>query len=59
TGTFVWADPEYDLVYVFLSNRIHPDAGNNKIIAMNLRTRIQEIIYTSFLSQEYNPPTRK
>ena len=24
TGTAVWVDPEFDLVYVFLSNRIHP-----------------------------------
>ena len=31
TGTFAWADPEQELVYVFLSNRVYPDAGNNKI----------------------------
>ena len=45
TGTLVWADPEYDLIYVFLSNRVYPDAENWKIIKMNIRTEIQDIIY--------------
>ena len=47
TGTYAWADPDADLVYVFLSNRVYPDAGNNKITRMDIRTRIQEIIYRS------------
>jgi CubicO group peptidase (beta-lactamase class C family) len=42
-----WADPEENIVYVFLSNRIHPDAGNRKLIKHNIRTRIQEAIYWS------------
>lgn len=45
TGTCVWADPEHDLIYVFLSNRVYPDAENNKIVKMNIRTDIQEAIY--------------
>lgn len=45
TGTCVWVDPEYDLVYVFLSNRIHPSAENKKLIRMDVRTRIQDVIY--------------
>jgi beta-N-acetylhexosaminidase len=45
TGTAIWADPEFDLVYVFLSNRIHPDAMNTKLISTNVRTRIQDVIY--------------
>lgn len=49
TGTIVWADPEYDLVYVFLSNRVYPDAGNNKLIQSNIRTKIHDIMYESFL----------
>jgi beta-glucosidase-like glycosyl hydrolase/CubicO group peptidase (beta-lactamase class C family) len=44
-GTFIWIDPQYDLVYIFLSNRIHPDAENKKITEMNIRTNIQDIIY--------------
>ena len=45
TGTFTWADPEEEIVYVFLSNRTYPDAGNRKLIGSNLRSRIQEAIY--------------
>ncbi|HLN54089.1 MAG TPA: glycoside hydrolase family 3 N-terminal domain-containing protein [Lentimicrobium sp.] len=47
TGTYVWADPAEDLVYIFLSNRVHPDADNNKITKMNLRTNIHEAIYSA------------
>tara|TARA_R110002124_G_scaffold138576_6_gene302091 strand:+ start:19933 stop:22851 length:2919 start_codon:yes stop_codon:yes gene_type:complete len=45
TGTFTWADPEQEIVYVFLSNRTYPSADNRKIIASNLRSNIQEAIY--------------
>ena len=45
TGTFTWADPEQEIVYVFLSNRTYPDADNRKIIKNNLRSDIQEAIY--------------
>lgn len=46
TGTIAWNDPLYNTTYVFLSNRTFPDDTNNKIIQLNLRTRIQEAIYT-------------
>jgi CubicO group peptidase (beta-lactamase class C family) len=45
TGTYFWADPEYDLIYVFLSNRINPTASNIKLIKENTRTEIQQVIY--------------
>lgn len=45
TGTMAWADPEYGLVYIFLSNRVHPDQHNNKLVEMNIRTRVQEVAY--------------
>lgn len=51
TGTMVWADPHYDLVYVFNSNRVFPDAENWKIIKMNIRTDIEEIVYQAILSK--------
>ena len=31
TGTMAWADPEEEIVYIFLSNRIYPDAENKKL----------------------------
>lgn len=45
TGTCAWVDPKYNLVYVFLSNRVHPSAENKKLVEMNVRTRIQDVIY--------------
>jgi beta-N-acetylhexosaminidase len=49
TGTMVWVDPDNDLIYIFLSNRIHPDQYNLKLIEMNVRTRIQDVIYEAVL----------
>ncbi|NBC58231.1 MAG: serine hydrolase, partial [Bacteroidetes bacterium] len=45
TGTYTWADPEENIVYVFLSNRIHPNMSNTELIKENIRTEIQQIIY--------------
>ncbi len=47
TGTMVWADPVTGIMYVFLSNRIHPDQDNTRLIKDNVRTVIQEIINAS------------
>lgn len=45
TGTCAWIDPDNGLVYVFLSNRTYPQAWNNKLSSLDIRTRIQEVIY--------------
>lgn len=45
TGTYTWADPENGLLYVFLSNRVYPDAANRKILKMNLRTDLHQLMY--------------
>lgn len=45
TGTFAWADPEEEIVYVFLSNRTFPNAENRKLIKSDLRSKIQALIY--------------
>ena len=47
TGTLAWADPKNNLIYIFLSNRIHPDASNKKLLDLNVRTKIMEVIYDS------------
>lgn len=52
TGTAAWADPESDLVYIFLSNRVHPVAENNKLITSNVRTKIQDVLYESIVVYE-------
>ena len=46
TGTICWADPETGIVYVFLSNRVNPDAENKLIQTMDIRTKIQHEIYS-------------
>ncbi|CAN5412171.1 glycoside hydrolase family 3 N-terminal domain-containing protein [soil metagenome] len=46
TGTCLWVDPEFNLVYIFLSNRVFPDR-NTKLLNTNIRPRIQEVIYQS------------
>lgn len=45
TGTMCWADPESGIVYVFLSNRVNPDAENKKLLQLDVRTKIQSEIY--------------
>jgi len=45
TGTYVWADPDEKLVYVFLSNRVYPKSNNYKISKYDIRTNIQQAIY--------------
>lgn len=45
TGTMTWADPEDDIVYVFLSNRVYPSAANKKIQDLSIRPRIQQVVH--------------
>ena len=45
TGTYTWADPDQEIVYVFLSNRTYPSATNKLLVKSGLRTRIQQAIY--------------
>ena len=44
-----WADPANGLVYVFLSNRVNPNASNNQLAKSNLRTRIHQKAYEILL----------
>lgn len=44
TGTCVWVDPKYNLVYIFLSNRVHPSVSD-RLLKLNIRSRIQDVIY--------------
>lgn len=50
TGTCIWVDPEFNLVYVFLSNRVYPDMTNNKLLRENIRSRIQDTVYQAIFS---------
>ncbi len=54
TGTFAWVDPAYDLVYIFLSNRVYPTRENKKLYDLNTRTRIQQVIYNALQDPNLN-----
>lgn len=45
TGTFVWNDPENQLLFIFLSNRVNPTRKNTKLTELNIRTEMQQAIY--------------
>ncbi len=52
TGTCVWVDPEQELVYIFLSNRVHPNRDNRKLFKLKVRERIHRVIYDALDSFE-------
>jgi beta-N-acetylhexosaminidase len=51
TGTFVWVDPEYELSFIFLSNRVYPTRKNNLITELNVRSDVLQAIYDSIIKQ--------
>ncbi len=56
TGTMVWVDPDEDLVFVFLSNRVNPDARNKLINTHRIRRRIMDTVYTSITQRKTDLP---
>ncbi len=49
TGTYTWADPKSEIVYVFLSNRVYPNMENRGLIRSNMRTKIQQTIQDAII----------
>ncbi|MEM6966699.1 MAG: serine hydrolase [Bacteroidota bacterium] len=45
TGTCIWVDPDSELIYVFLSNRIHPKKSNTRLYRSKIRRRVHDVIY--------------
>ncbi|HEY4876736.1 MAG TPA: glycoside hydrolase family 3 N-terminal domain-containing protein [Puia sp.] len=45
TGTCIWVDPKYNLIFIFLSNRVNPTSENGKISSLSVRGGIMEAIY--------------
>ncbi len=45
TGTFVWADPKNQLVYIFLSNRVHPTRKHRGLYDLKIREAVQRVFY--------------
>jgi hypothetical protein len=40
-------DPKYNLIYIFLSNRVNPIENNPRLSSLSIRGRIQETVYQS------------
>jgi len=45
TGTYVWADPSNNLVYIFLSNRVYPSRTNTNLYKLNIREALMQVFY--------------
>lgn len=52
TGTCIWVDPSSEIVYIFLSNRVHPDV-NNRIYQYGIRKAIHQYAYRSLIHENY------
>ncbi|PHI18270.1 serine hydrolase [Lewinellaceae bacterium SD302] len=49
TGTLVWADPEHEILFIFLSNRVYPNRLSRKIYQLNIRPRIMDAVYEALV----------
>lgn len=47
TGTCVWIDPDKELIYIFLSNRVNPTRSNKAFTRYNPRYSVLKEIYDS------------
>lgn len=52
TGTMLWIDPEYELVFVFLTNRTWPDPYNLRLYRGGYRKRMMEIVYEALKKKD-------
>ncbi len=52
TGTSVYADPEHDIIYIFLSNRTYPSMENRKFGRNEYRPRVQTVIYDAMIKKD-------
>jgi beta-N-acetylhexosaminidase len=56
TGTFAWVDPDEELVYIFLSNRVYPSVHNDKLMKNAVRKRVQDVVYKSIINFQAQDP---
>ncbi|MBK8497909.1 MAG: serine hydrolase [Flavobacteriales bacterium] len=56
TGTMAWADPDQKVVYIFLSNRVYPNASTNKLAEMGIRTQVQEVVHDAVAARVVAAP---
>ena len=49
TGTVFWVDPDNDLIFIFLCNRVNPTRDNDAFNEMSIRPELFSIVYQSIL----------
>ncbi len=47
TGTFTWADPQKQILFIFMTNRIYPNRKNTLLSELGIRSEMLQIIYDS------------
>lgn len=47
TGTVFWVDPEENLIFIFLTNRVNPTRDNAAFSKLNIRPRLFSYVYRS------------
>ena len=52
TGICVWADPDKNLIFIFLSNRTYPTMENNKLSNGDFRPRLQSVVYRAMQGEK-------
>ena len=52
TGTMAWADPDSGILFIFMSNRVHPTRDNSQISNLNIRPSMHQAIYDSIVAPE-------
>jgi CubicO group peptidase (beta-lactamase class C family) len=51
TGTYVWADPAYGIVYICLTNRVYPDDGKTYGTSkINIRSGVLTLFYEAIIN---------
>jgi beta-N-acetylhexosaminidase len=54
TGTYFWVEPKENFIYIFLSNRVYPDATNEKITSLDIRSNIHQVVYDAIKKSKSN-----
>lgn len=49
TGIMAWADPDHEILFIFMSNRVHPTRNNSALFELNLRPAMHQAIYDSII----------
>ncbi|MEM6697547.1 MAG: serine hydrolase [Bacteroidota bacterium] len=49
TGTFVWIDPKYDLIFILFTNRVQPYRSHRKLYELDIRPRLQQVVYDAIV----------